>query len=89
MAGVVSPRELWGIVSGSLVGALAPATMPEAAVKWLERELAMALVDPKIVQTIGELKLTQVSLGATEFGNLIRNEVNENRPMVKNYPDIR
>jgi len=89
MAGVVNPRDLWGIESGSWVGALAPAKMPEASVKWLERELAKALADPKIVQTIADLTLTQVNLGATEFGNLIRNEVNDNRALVKKYPDIR
>lgn len=82
-------RELYGIDSGSWVGALAPARTPDAAVKWLERELARALTDPKIVQTIADLSLAQVNLGATEFGNLIRNEVNDNRALVKKYPDIR
>lgn len=89
LTGAVNSRELYGIDSGSWVGALAPAKTPDAAVKWLERELARALADPKIVQTIADLSLSQVTLGATEFGNLIRNEVTENRALVKKYPDIR
>lgn len=89
MPGVVSTREIYGLDTGSWTGILAPAKLPDVQLKWLEREFARALSDPKILQMIADLSLAPVPTGAALFASELRAEVTENRTLVKKYPDIR
>jgi len=89
MPGVASTREIYGLDTGSWTGIVAPAKLPDAQLKWLEREFARALSDPKILQMIADLSLAPVPTGAALFASELRAEVTENRALVKKYPDIR
>ena len=89
MAGAPSTRELYGLDTGSWTGIVGPAKLPDAQLKWLEREFARALADPKIVQMMTDFALAPVPAGAAVFATELRAEVAENRALVKKYPDIR
>ncbi len=89
MPGVVSTREIYGLDTGSWTGIVTPAKLPDVQLRWLEREFARALSDPKILQMIADLSLAPVPTGAALFASELRAEVTENRALVKKYPDIR
>ena len=88
-AGVPSSRDVYGVDTGSWTGVVGPAKTPDAQLQWMERELAKALNDPKIAQTITDLSLAMVPTGAAVFNSQLRTEVQENRALLKKYPDIR
>lgn len=87
--GVPSSRDVYGADTGSWTGMVGPAKMPDAQLQWMEREVAKALTDPKIAQTMTEFYLATVSPGAAAFNSQLRTEVQENRVLLKKYPDIR
>lgn len=88
-AGVPSSKDVYGVDTGSWTGVVGPAKTPDAIVQWMDRELAKALSDPKIAQTITDLSLAPVPTGASVFNSQLKAEVQENRALLKKYPDIR
>jgi tripartite-type tricarboxylate transporter receptor subunit TctC len=89
LPGVRTVRQDFGVDMMSWMGVLAPVGTPAAAVNWVQRELARAAKDPKVVKLAEESGwLMQVDT-PDEFAKTIRAEWDGNSAILKKYPDIR
>lgn len=82
-------RELYGVDTGSWVGILAPAKTPESQVEWVAREFVRAMRDPAILQIVAAQNYTLIGNSPSQFAGELKAEVEDNRALVKKYPDIR
>jgi tripartite-type tricarboxylate transporter receptor subunit TctC len=82
-------RDLYKFDMQSWFGVVAPAGTPPAAINWVQREIAKALKDPKIVQMIESNGFTPVGNTPEEFAKALRDEVAQNGELVRKYPDIK
>ncbi|HSV82601.1 MAG TPA: tripartite tricarboxylate transporter substrate binding protein [Ramlibacter sp.] len=82
-------RDLYRFDMMSWFGVVAPAGTPPAAVAWVSREIARAVKDPKIVQLMETNGFTPVANAPDQFAAALRSEVDQNRELVRKYPDIR
>ena len=89
LPGVPVVRELYKFDMMSWFGVVAPAGTPPAAVTWVSREIARAVKDPKIVQLMETNGFMPVGNAPDQFATALRGEVDQNRELVRKYPDIR
>lgn len=89
LPGVPLVRDLYKFDMESWFGIVAPAGTPPAAVNWVSREVARAVKDPKIVQLIESNGFVPVGNTPEEFAKALRAEVEQNREIVRKYPDIK
>jgi tripartite-type tricarboxylate transporter receptor subunit TctC len=82
-------RDLYKFDMLSWFGVVAPVGTPPAAVNWVNREIARAIKDPKIAQMIESNGFTAVGNTVDEFAQSLRAEVEQNRELVRKYPDIK
>lgn len=86
---VPSLRQLYNVSSGSWFAVFAPAKTPDRAVQWMAEALRGAVRDPQITQMIETNGNQVVANSQPEFAKSFRAEVEENRALVKKYPEIR
>lgn len=86
---VPTTKELYGLETGSWFGVIAPGKVADAQVQWVAREIIRATKDPKIVQMINDQGYNVLASTPAEFTAQLRAEVEENRALVKKYPDIK
>lgn len=87
--GVPSLQQLYNVASGSWFAVFAPAKTPDSAVQWMAEALRRAVRDPKITEMIESNGYQVVANTQAEFAKSFRTEVDENKAMVKKYPEIR
>lgn len=81
-------RDLYKFDMLSWFGLVAPAGTPPAAVAWVQREVARAIKDPKIQEMIESNGFTPLGNSSEDFAKSLRDEVEQNRELVRKYPDI-
>lgn len=81
--------EMYGLETGSWTGFFAPARTSSDHVNWLAREITRAIKSPEIAKMVADQTLTMIASTPAEFAAQMKKEVEENRVLVKKYPDIR
>lgn len=89
LPGVPLVRDLYKFDMMSWFGVVAPAGTPPAAVNWVSREIGRAIRDPKIQQLMETNGFTPLGNTPEQFATMLRTEVDQNRELVRKYPDIR
>jgi len=82
-------RDLYKFDMLSWFGIVAPAGTPASAVNWVHREVVRAMKDPKIAQLIESNGFNAVGNTPEEFSKALREELEQNRELLRKYPDIR
>jgi tripartite-type tricarboxylate transporter receptor subunit TctC len=82
-------RDLYKFDMLSWFGVVAPVGTPPAAIQWVQREIAKAMKDPKVAQMIESNGFTPIGNTPEEFSRELRAEVDQNRELVRKYPDIK
>lgn len=89
LPGVPLVRDLYKFDMESWFGVVAPVGTPPTAVAWVQREIARALKDPKIVQLIESNGFVPVGNSPEDFAKALKAEVTQNAEIVRKYPDIK
>lgn len=82
-------RDLYKFDMMSWFGVVAPLGTPPAAVAWVQREIARAMKDPKVQQLIESNGFAPIADTPEQFAKTVRDEVEQNRDIVRKYPDIK
>ena len=82
-------RDLYKFDMLSWFGVVAPVGTPPAAIQWVHREIAKAMKDPKVAQLIESNGFTPVGNTPEEFARELKAEIDQNRELVRKYPDIK
>jgi tripartite-type tricarboxylate transporter receptor subunit TctC len=81
--------EMYGLETGSWTGFFAPAKTSPEHVNWLSREIVRAIKDPAIAKIVTDQTLVIIASTPSDFAAQMKKEVEENRGLVKKYPDIK
>jgi len=82
-------RDLYKFDMLSWFGIIARSGTPPAAVAWVHREVTRAMRDPKVAQLIEANGFASIGNSPDEFSRDLRAEVEDNRELLRKYPDIR
>ncbi len=82
-------RDLYKFDMMSWFGIIAPAGTPKEAIDWVQREVTRAMKDPKVQQLIESNGFSPIGDTPEQFAKTVRDELEQNREIVRKYPDIR
>lgn len=82
-------RDLYKFDMMSWFGIVAPAGTPRAAIDWVQREIARAMKDPAVARLIESNGFAAIGDTPEQFAKLVREETEQNREIVRKYPDIK
>lgn len=82
-------RDLYKFDMMSWFGIIAPAGTPQSAIDWVHREVTKAMKDPAIAKLIETNGFAAIGDTPEQFAKLAREETEQNREIVRKYPDIK
>jgi tripartite-type tricarboxylate transporter receptor subunit TctC len=82
-------RDLYKFDMMSWFGIIAPAGTPKAAIDWVHREVTRAMKDPAVAKLIESNGFAAIGDTPEQFAKTIRDETEQNREIVRKYPDIK
>ena len=82
-------RDLYKFDMMSWFGIVAPPGTSAAAVSWVNREVTRAMKDPKVQQLIESNGFSVIGDQPEQFAKVVRDEFEQNREIVRKYPDIK
>lgn len=82
-------RDLYKFDMMSWFGIVAPAGTPRSAIDWVQREVSRAMKDPAIAKLIESNGFAPIGDTPEQFAKLVREETEQNREIVRKYPDIK
>jgi tripartite-type tricarboxylate transporter receptor subunit TctC len=82
-------RDLYKFDMMSWFGIIAPTGTPQAAVDWVHREVTRAMKDPAIAKLIETNGFGPIGNTPEQFAKAVQDEVEQNREIVRKFPDIK
>ena len=82
-------RDLYKFDMMSWFGIIAPAGTPQTAIDWVHREVTKAMKDPAVAKLIETNGFAAIGDTPEHFAKLVREETEQNREIVRKYPDIK